>query len=72
MIDFYLEKSSETAKLAAVHAAEHGKPLNILVAEAEARVRGADISDEYATQMGIRTQLDQAGQVRTSRQTLTF
>jgi hypothetical protein len=72
MIDFYLEKNAETAKLAAVHATEHGKPLDILVAEAEARARRAGISDEYATQMGIRTQLDQAGQARTSRTTLTF
>lgn len=52
--------------------AEHSKSLDLLVAEDEARKRRAGISDEYATQMGIRTQLDQAGQGRTARQTLTF
>eukprot|EP01052_Picozoa_sp_SAG31_P004213 SAG31_NODE_173_length_21354_cov_16.826112_6_plen_101_part_00 len=71
-IDFYKAKTSETVKLAAVHLAEHSKSLDLLVAEDEARKRRAGISDEYATQMGIRTQLDQAGQARTARQTLTF
>ena len=71
-IDFYKAKTDETVKLASIHLAEHSKPLDLLVAEDEARKRRAGISDEYATQMGIRTQLDQAGQSRTARQTLTF
>lgn len=66
-IDYYLEKVEENAKLAAVHMAEHEKPLDVLEAEKEARRARSELSDEYAAQMGIRSQLDQAGQERSSR-----
>jgi len=66
-IDYYLEKVEENTKLAAVHMAEHEKPLDVLEAEKEARRAQSELSDEYAAQMGIRSQLDQAGQSRSSR-----
>jgi carbonic anhydrase/acetyltransferase-like protein (isoleucine patch superfamily) len=67
MIEAALLKVEENAKLAAVHSAEHSKTLDVLVAEGETRSAQAGISDEYATQHGIRDQLDAEGQIRTSR-----
>jgi len=67
LIEFYLEKCEETVKLAAVHSAEHSKTLDVLEAEKEARAHQKGLSDEYAMQMGIRSQLDAEGQARTGR-----
>ena len=66
-IEYYLEKAEENTKLASVHMAEHAKPLDVLEAEKDSRRQQSELSDEYAAQMGIRGQLDQAGQTRSSR-----
>ena len=66
-IEYYLEKAEENAKLASVHMAEHSKPLDVLEAEKDSRRQQSELSDEYAAQMGIRGQLDAAGQKRSSR-----
>ena len=71
LIEYYLEKCSETVKLAAVHEAEHAKTLDVLEAEKEARAHQAGLSDEYAMQLGIRTQLDAEGQARTGRDAMS-
>ena len=61
-IDYYLEKVEENASLR-LHMFEHEKPLDVLSREGGSAAQ-TELSDEYAAQMGIRSQLDQAGQSR--------